>query len=267
MTYQLRPYTVGQSIGKALSIYLDHIFLFLFIGLAFSAISSGSLYWVTRMVQSQAEQTSIVFLAILVAFPLNFLVNALISSILARVIAVRFLGSGSLRDEVIVTLRALPKAIVATLLTLFATFGGFILLVVPGIIVSLGLIFVELAVVVEGCGPIAALKRSWNLTKGLKGNVFGFTVLLSIISSAVVYPIQYLAGPALRLIGLGAIDAWAPMLGQTVANAFLLPFSAAAHVVFYIGMRVSKESLDVESLAKDFGSAPAPAEAFPSFSG
>ena len=53
---------------------------------------------------------------------------------------------------------------------------GFLAFVVPGVILALGLAFVPYMVVERGLGPIDAMKESWRVTKGYKGQV-GLLVL------------------------------------------------------------------------------------------
>jgi uncharacterized membrane protein len=56
----------------------------------------------------------------------------------------------------------------AHILTVIAIAIGFVLLIVPGIILSLGLAFVPYLVVERGLGPIESIKESWRITKGHK---------------------------------------------------------------------------------------------------
>jgi uncharacterized membrane protein len=49
---------------------------------------------------------------------------------------------------------------------------GLVLLVVPGVIAALGLMFSSYLIVDTGRGPIAAFKESWRLTKGHKWQLF-----------------------------------------------------------------------------------------------
>lgn len=49
---------------------------------------------------------------------------------------------------------------------------GFVLLIVPGVIAALGLMFSSYLIVDKGQGPIEALKASWHMTKGHKWQLF-----------------------------------------------------------------------------------------------
>jgi len=80
---------------------------------------------------------------------------------------------------------------------------GILLLVVPGVIAMLGLMFTSYLIVDRGMGPIEAIKESWRMTKGHKGklllfalaliglNILGFLAL--IVGLIVTVPISMLA--------------------------------------------------------------------------
>jgi uncharacterized membrane protein len=59
----------------------------------------------------------------------------------------------------------------AELLTFLIVFVGLLLLVIPGIIASLGLGFAQYLVVDRGMRPVESLKESWRITKGNKGRI------------------------------------------------------------------------------------------------
>lgn len=59
---------------------------------------------------------------------------------------------------------------------------GLILLIIPGIILSIKFYFFEYFIVDKGLGPIEALKRSWRLTKGAGWNLFLLFLLLGLIN-------------------------------------------------------------------------------------
>jgi len=64
------------------------------------------------------------------------------------------------------------------LLAAIIIFIGFLLLVVPGIIAAIGLGFAPYFVIDRAKGPIEALKESWRITKGYKGQLFLFGLAL-----------------------------------------------------------------------------------------
>jgi len=91
----------------------------------------------------------------------------------------------------------------AYILLMIIIFVGFLLLVVPGVIASLGLCFVLYLVIDRGAGPINALQESWRITKGSKWQLFllflvffGLNLLgllLLVVGILVTFPVTLLA--------------------------------------------------------------------------
>jgi uncharacterized membrane protein len=80
--------------------------------------------------------------------------------------------------------KLLIKYLIAGTLSSIITFIGYLLLIVPGIILSIRLQFVSLLVVDKGMGPIEAIKTSWSITKGISWNLFLFLMLILLINIA-----------------------------------------------------------------------------------
>ena len=74
------------------------------------------------------------------------------------------------------------KYIGTSILYGFIVLGGFILLIVPGIIWAIKYSFATLIVVDTKSGPIAALKESGNITKGSKWKLLGFGIVSGLIA-------------------------------------------------------------------------------------
>lgn len=70
-----------------------------------------------------------------------------------------------------------PKIVLANLLTGLLVFLGLLLLIIPGIIVICRLAFVPYIVMDQGLGPIAAVEKSWKMTKGHGWTIFGMGLL------------------------------------------------------------------------------------------
>jgi uncharacterized membrane protein len=65
----------------------------------------------------------------------------------------------------------------ATALLFLAAILGYMLFIIPGIILLLGLCLSSFYVVDQNMGPIEAMKASWAATSGQKGNIFLFGLL------------------------------------------------------------------------------------------
>ncbi len=70
----------------------------------------------------------------------------------------------------------------ASILSFIAIGLGLILLIVPGIIISIMLWFVAYLVIDRNLGPIEAMKESARITKGHKWDLFVFGILLGLIN-------------------------------------------------------------------------------------
>jgi uncharacterized membrane protein len=68
-----------------------------------------------------------------------------------------------------------------SIITTIISYIGFFLLIIPGIIWGIKFQFAGLFVI-EGAGPLEALKRSAKLTKGVKLDLFIFNILIVLIS-------------------------------------------------------------------------------------
>ena len=74
--------------------------------------------------------------------------------------------------------------VLGSLLYGIAVAVGFLLLVVPGVIVSVIFAFYGYAVVDKGLGPVEALKASAAITKEVRWKLFGFMLVIGLLNMA-----------------------------------------------------------------------------------
>jgi hypothetical protein len=122
---------------------------------------------------------------------------------------------------------------------------GFLLLVVPGIIVGCAVGVAIPAVVVEKIGPIAAIRRSFGLTRGHRLTFFAASFVLGLAVSAANTAMQ------LAVVLLGELGAVAALFGGVLyllvaALPMLLP------AVAYHELRAAKEGIVTQELVKVF---------------
>lgn len=75
------------------------------------------------------------------------------------------------------------KYFLSSIIYMVVIYFGFLLLLVPGVIWAIKFQFYGLFIA-EGQGPIEALKNSWQITKGVKWNLFLLNLLMGLINLA-----------------------------------------------------------------------------------
>ena len=134
------------------------------------------------------------------------------------------------------------KLLATNLLQIVVMLIGFVLLIVPGIIFSLWLIFVPIIVVLENTWGIAAFKRSKNLGKGYYLRTF---LLLALIVLC-VYPFIGIVG-----FGLGMLLPGTAQLLIAIVSILVTPLILIVLVLLYYDLRARKEAYDTVALAED----------------
>ncbi|RZJ45661.1 MAG: hypothetical protein EON86_01010 [Brevundimonas sp.] len=140
-------------------------------------------------------------------------------------------------------------------LSIVATLGallGYILLVVPGILLSVIWSVAAPAVVVEKRGVFESLQRSRDLTRGFRWPVFGLIVIYVVLSW-----IFGLAMGGLSLATGGTFTGGTPNLAVTLISGPLTNIVAgvvasAGVASLYYELRIAKEGVGAEDLASVF---------------
>lgn len=85
-------------------------------------------------------------------------------------------------DDLVKHIRHYFRYLGVTILYGLIVVGGLVLLIVPGIMWSIQFQFARYFVVDKEMGPIEALKASSKLTKGCRWDIFGFNVLMLLVT-------------------------------------------------------------------------------------
>jgi hypothetical protein len=124
---------------------------------------------------------------------------------------------------------------------------GFILLVIPGVILYLMLMVAVPVTVVERVGPFDALGRSMSLTKGHRLELFGLMIIFAVLMLLITSAATFAVGMNLRTDpSMGWIVGW-----HAFSVAVGLIQSVFLGVVYY-ELRRSREGLDLRQLAASF---------------
>ena len=120
-------------------------------------------------------------------------------------------------------------------------------LIVVGCFLTVKFAFTSSAVVLEGLGPVDALKRSWSLSKGSFWRILGRIWLIGIVTGLISAVLGGIVG---AILGVGA--AAADSVGLLVAfsaflsallSAVVIPVQSSFYTLMYLDERMRKENL------------------------
>lgn len=151
-------------------------------------------------------------------------------------------------------------AIMIAIFSLLAVPILFLIAFLPLIYAYVRLVFAPQAIVIEGCGPIEGLRRSWNLVKGAWWRSFGILALLYLLQLFLV------GGPtSMTQLGTLMLAVNNPLLAGLIAELvgsilyiIFTPVSMAGMTLLYFDLRVRKEGLDLEYMVRDLETAAQP---------
>ncbi len=139
----------------------------------------------------------------------------------------------------------------------FGALVGWIIFIPLGFWIGIRLVTSVPALLVEGIGPVRAMRRSWNLVRGSWWRTFGI-LIVTVILEIVLY-LVFLAlfqGIAAIIPGVGddlrsALSAAA----TTLVDALIGPLAAIVVTLLYFDLRVRNEGYDLDQLAQQTGPA------------
>jgi MFS family permease len=239
--FKENDFRVGGVINRTVSVYSRN-FLIFFVIAAAASVPSALLIPAGDFTASTAAQSPIL---LVVGGVLALLLSTISQAIIVHAAFQTMRGrAANLGDSLKVGLgRFVPIILMAILLGLLVGLG-FILLVVPGVILFTMWYVAAPACVVERKGPWASMKRSAELTKGHRWKVFGLLLLMMVIG----------------IVGSSMVSLLSALIGGSILNfittvlwgGFWGAAAAIAVVVAYHDLRVAKEGVDIEQISAVF---------------
>jgi hypothetical protein len=171
---------------------------------------------------------------------------ALYTAVMHRILDVATDRSGSLADALGAGFRNLPRVFAASILFVIAMVIGFVLLVVPGLYLSVALILFMPAIVVDGNGITQSLQTSRQLVKGSywrTSAVVSVVALVLVVATLVVgILVGIVVGPAATMLfGDPRAALLAVEVVSVVVNVFASPLMAAVTLELYFDLKLRKE--------------------------
>lgn len=156
----------------------------------------------------------------------------------------------SVGESLAVGLRAFLPLIGIGILMAIALFFGFLLLIVPGVMMALAWCVTTPAYVAENRGVFASFERSAVLTRGNRWRILGLALIYIVAAIVIAIVLGTIGGIATLAGGGGAlIEA---VLVNPLSNTLSTVIGATGGAVLYVELRRLREGLGPESLAAIF---------------
>jgi hypothetical protein len=158
-----------------------------------------------------------------------FLVSPLISALHIHAVAeVRADRTPRLRNIAARGLRVLPTAAATAIMATLGVLIGFLMLIIPGVLLSFRWYVAVQAAAIEREGWLPSMRRSRELTRGVYGHLFGFGILIGIIAEVPLV--------VARAVVTGHDTLVAAFIGGVLLHAFALAFTALATALLYFDL-------------------------------
>lgn len=142
---------------------------------------------------------------------------------------------------------------------------GLVLLILPFFaVLAAGAFFavrwslVVAAMMAEDIGPIHGLRRSWNLVAGMWWRTLGVLFVVGVLQSIIGFALGVFLGLIVGVALSGDAQLAVTSAGTTLLNAVVSPIFAIGVVLLYFDLRTRKEGLDLDQLARETSTGPAP---------
>lgn len=168
---------VGPVLSRAWQLFKDNLGLILG-AMIVTAIVNGIFTGIGSGLEELIGQSNS-GLAVLIFGPMRaavgligWIVSVFLSLGLIRLLLNVIRGTGATIADLFGGGRFLVPGVLASLLVGAGVILGLAVLIVPGVILALGWMFVQPLIVDRGLGPVEAIQESWRLTRGEKGGLF-----------------------------------------------------------------------------------------------
>jgi len=244
-----QEFTIGRVISTSLAVFSRNLVAFfvlaLVIGIPYIVVSLGLTGSLDLEAMEQTGQLPPGFWGMLLVGSLIYLLTyAVTQSVIIYGTFQDLRGQKAAFGDCLARgFAVLPRVLVGAILASIAIMIASMLLLIPGIILSMmWWVFVPV-LVIEGTGVTEGFGRSSSLTSGHRWGIFGLVIIVGVA--------QWLVGVVLGLVAtlLGPI---AGEIMNTIVTFVFTAFSAVMAAVGYYYLRAEKEGILIDDIAKVF---------------
>lgn len=239
---QIESFSLGSVLDATFRVFGRNIIPFFLLGLAILVPTTMLSQWAT-VTFGPVSLTSL-SVSMLVAVLSNTLLQATFTCAVFHILRG---DQQSLLDSLSLGARVLPFTLLASFVAGLVVWFGLLLLIIPGVVFMLMFWLAVPVAAIERKYPVAALKRSAELTKGHRGKLLGLFLLwmvAGLILGAIFGGITFAIDPSLAVNPFANPSNW---VGWILGVIF-----AVSVAVTYYDLRLLKEDMDSEAVAEVF---------------
>ncbi len=234
---------VGSLLGKSFGIYFKNLLPFVLLAALIFAP------WIVLEIMLERSPSRELLIGSTVV---NSALNPILAGAVTFGVIQRLRGQQvSLGETITVGLQSFLRVFLTALVTGLLTGLCFLLLVVPGIIVSILWYVAIPAAVMEGKNVSEAMSRSTRLTEGSRWQIFASWLVVGVITAVVGFVVvMVLMATAPHLVDdtTHRLPAWA----NIAIGLLLAPLGAVMSATCYFLLRTGKEHADADQIAAVF---------------
>jgi hypothetical protein len=244
MAYKIKAMGVGGILDQAISVTKDNF------GLLFGIMAGIYLpiallqSFLPVMLSEQLDAPTLGIIALVFGVIAGLFVLPISNAAVTYAVSERYLGRDvSFGEALKFGVTQIGPLVWTSILMGLAIMGGFILLIIPGILFALWFGLAQQVVVLEGINGAKALGRSKTLVRPNLGTMLILSFILGIIG---------------MLMGMGAAmipQVHVQLFVICLLNTVVTMLTLVAMVIFYFSCRCKVENFDLEHLAASIGEA------------
>lgn len=172
---KVKHFVKREAIGFGFKIAKENVFFFLSVFVVWAFVTVGS-----KTIQNSLNSERQVFLSFIFSI-LMWIAGSIISMGIIN-ICLKFVDNKKPILKDILYTKSVFNFLLASVVRNIIIVFGLVLLIIPGIIFAIKLQYSEYLIVDKGLDAVSSLKKSWEMTKGVKWNLFLLALLLCLIN-------------------------------------------------------------------------------------
>ena len=257
-----QAFDIGRVIARLFGVLSRNLLSFamlsvLLVGVPTAAANMLQLNLTSQGANPSGDTAAITFGLIMLAYLVSLLGNAVLQGSLIHGTVTDLAGRrASFSESLGAGMRHFLILIGIGIIAVVCVFFGFLLLIVPGVLLSLAWSVAAPAAVMERVGVFGAFGRSVELTRNNRAAIFGLAVILFVVQFIVQFAV---VAVVFLTVGLGSAASLGPgavVVAQTIstliAQTIIGALSAAGVASVYYELRQIKEGVGAAELAAVF---------------